>query len=185
VIPRNVQFIDSSAFINASISSISIESGNELFVIENQFLIDIVHHRLIRNFSGSSNIEIGSDIEILGLFCFSHCNSLSSISFKSNSLLTQIESLAFYKSSLQSILIPRNVEILGSSCFSLSKSLSSISFESNSRLIRFECRAFHELDIVVVIPSTVMFLACDAFDNVSRISIADDAFCHEFDRWRG
>jgi hypothetical protein len=118
VIPRNVQFIDGSAFIHVSISSISIESGNELFVVENEFLIDIIHHKLIRNFSRSSNIEIVSSIEIFGSFCFPYCESLSSISFESNSRLIRIESFAFSNSSLESIVIPSTVRILGSFCFS-------------------------------------------------------------------
>jgi hypothetical protein len=137
VIPRNVQFIDGSAFNDVSISSISIESGNEIFVVEKEFLIDIVHHKLIRNFSTSSNLEIGSDFEIVGSSCFSSC-----------------------------------------------KSLLSISFESNSRLTRIESQAFHGLDVVVVVPSTIMFIACDAFGNVRHISIADGDFCQEFDHWR-
>jgi hypothetical protein len=114
LIPRNVQFIDGSAFISVTLSSISIESRNNIFVIENDFLIDILHHQLIRSFSSSSSIEIGMNIEILGSNCFSFCESLSSISFESNSLLTLIESKAFSYSSLQAVLIPRNVEILGS-----------------------------------------------------------------------
>jgi hypothetical protein len=66
IIPRNVQFIDGSAFIDVTLSSISIESGNKIFVIEKDFMIDIVDHKLIRNFSKSSTIEIGRNIEILG-----------------------------------------------------------------------------------------------------------------------
>jgi hypothetical protein len=58
VIPRNIQFIDGSAFIGVPLSSISLESGNTIFVIENVFLIDVLHHKLIRNFSKSSVIEI-------------------------------------------------------------------------------------------------------------------------------
>jgi uncharacterized protein YuzB (UPF0349 family) len=131
VIPRNVQFIDGSAFVDVTLSSISIESGNDIFVIEKDFLIDILHHKLIRNFSKSLKIELGSDIEILGLRCFSYCKSLSSITFESNSHLTEIESEAFHDSTLQSILIPRTVEIIGSYCFRSCKSLSSITFESN------------------------------------------------------
>jgi hypothetical protein len=79
IIPRNVQFIDGSAFINVTLSSISIESGNEIFIIEKDILIDVLHHKLIRNFSNSSAIEIGSHIEILGSNCFFFCVSLSSI----------------------------------------------------------------------------------------------------------
>jgi hypothetical protein len=47
VIPRNVQFIDGSAFLEMMVSSISIEFGNDIFVIENGFLIDIVNDKLI------------------------------------------------------------------------------------------------------------------------------------------
>jgi hypothetical protein len=92
VIPRNVQFIDDSAFIGVPISSISIESGHGIFVIENEFLINTVHHTLIRNFSNSSHVEIPSDIEILGSKCFAYHKSLLSISFESNSQLIRIES---------------------------------------------------------------------------------------------
>jgi predicted metal-binding protein len=134
VIPRNVQFIDGSAFIDVTRSSISIESGSNIFDIEKNFLIDILHHKLIRNFSKSSAIEIGRNIEIVGSKCFSSCYSLSSITFESNSRLTGIESSAFSSSSLQSISISRNIEILESKCFSFCRSLSSITFESNSRL---------------------------------------------------
>jgi hypothetical protein len=54
VIPQNVRFINGSAFIDVTLSSISIESGNEIFVLENGFLIDVLHHKLIRNIGGSS-----------------------------------------------------------------------------------------------------------------------------------
>jgi hypothetical protein len=43
--------------------------------------------------------------------------SLSSITFESDSRLTRIESSTFSRSSLQSIIIPRNVELLCSLCF--------------------------------------------------------------------
>jgi hypothetical protein len=131
VIPRNVRFIDGSAFLEVNLSSISIESRNEIFVIENDILIDVIDHKLIRNVSESLEIEISSNIEIFGSNCFSYCKSLSLLTFESNSHLTRIESEAFSWSSLQSILIPRNVEILGSKCFSFCYSLSSMEFESN------------------------------------------------------
>jgi hypothetical protein len=90
-------------------------------------------------------VWIPDSIIILNLHRPSDCfgirkeyGSLKSIVFESNSLLTGIESEGFYKSSLQTILIPSNVEILGSKCFSYCKSLSSITFESNSRLTRIE-----------------------------------------------
>jgi hypothetical protein len=68
--------------------------------------------------------------------------------------LTQIESGAFYKSSLQSILIPRNVEILGSQCFSFCMSLSSITFESNSLLTQIESEAFSSSSLQSILMSS-------------------------------
>jgi hypothetical protein len=66
--------------------------------------------------------------------------SVCIISFELESRLTRIESSAFSRSSLQSIIIHRNVEILCSECFLYCKSLSSISFESESRLNRIDDR---------------------------------------------
>jgi hypothetical protein len=66
-----VQFIDGSAFADKEVQLISIKAGNDIFHIEHEFLIDIVHHQLIRNFSVSSDIESPRTIEILGLSCFS------------------------------------------------------------------------------------------------------------------
>jgi hypothetical protein len=42
MIPRDVAFIDTSAFQRVKLSSISIEDGNYRFVISNNELIDIV-----------------------------------------------------------------------------------------------------------------------------------------------
>jgi hypothetical protein len=136
----------------------------------------------ICDFSDSSHVEIPSDVEILGSSCFSDCESLSSISFASNSRLTRIGSFAFSNSSLESIVIPSTVQILDSSCFSNCESLLSISFESNSRLRRIESKAFDGVDFMIVIPSTVMFVAFDAMPNPYQVSIVDCDSCPEFDR---
>jgi hypothetical protein len=66
VIPRNVRFIDGSAFIGLALSSISIELGNDIFAIDNDLILDVLGHKLIRTISKSSKIEISSHIEILG-----------------------------------------------------------------------------------------------------------------------
>jgi hypothetical protein len=154
-----------------ALSSISIESGNDIFVIEHDFVIDVPHHKLIRNFSESSTIEIGRNTEILGSNSFSYCKSLSSITFESNSLLIRIVSEVFDESSLQSIIIPSNVEILGSKCFSNCKSLSSITFESNSRLTRIESEAFSYSSLQsIIIPSNVEILGPKCFSHCESLS---------------
>jgi hypothetical protein len=150
-----------------------------MIVIENDFLIDVLHHKLIRNFSRSSSIEIGMNIEILGSHCFSSCDSLSSITFESNSCLTRIESSAFSFSSLESILIPNNVEILGSKCFSYCQLLSSITFESNSHLARIESEAFYGSSLEsILIPQNVEILGSKCFSycrSFSSITFESDS----------
>jgi predicted transcriptional regulator len=166
-----VQFIDGSAFESTKLNSISIEAGNDIFHVEHDFLIDILHHKLIRNFSNSSNIEIPRTIEILCSSCFSKCKSLSSISFESNSRLKRIESSAFSESSLESIEIPQSVEILCSSCFSKCASLSSISFESNSGLKQIESYAFSESSLrSIEIPRSVEILCSSCFSKCASLS---------------
>jgi hypothetical protein len=131
------------------------------------------------SFSSLESIEIPRNVEILGSLCFNGCQSLSSISFESNSRLTRIESSAFSFSSLESIEIPRNVEILGSSCFYECESLSSISFESNSRLLRMESEAFRRSSLKSIeIPRNVEILGSSCFsdcESLSSISFESDS----------
>jgi hypothetical protein len=140
LIPRNVQFIDGSAFLDVTLSSISIESGNKIFVVEQDFLIDVLHHKLIRNFSTSWNIEICSDIEILGSDCFSFCESLSSITFESHSRLTPsvrltvIAEEAFRCSGLLSIIIPATVRIIAKRAFYDCYSLKELQWAEGSQV---------------------------------------------------
>jgi predicted metal-binding protein len=166
------------------LTSISIETGNDIFVIEKDILIGILHSKLIQNFSQSSRSEFGRDIEVLGSHCFASCKSLSSITFESNSRLTRIVSFAFSLSLLQSISIPSNVEILGSNCLSCCHSLSSITFESNSRLTRIESFAFPFSPLQsILLPSTILFVASEVVNIYAPPVLVDGDFCPEFDRW--
>jgi hypothetical protein len=172
VIPRTVRWIAGSAFTNLAMSSVFIEKGNPTFEFRDDFLIDAIHHKLIRDFSNSRLREIPDEIEILGVSTFCRSLSFSSISFSSNSNLRRIESMAFAHSSLQSIMIPRSVETLGCRCFSECRSLSSISFESNSRLIRIEAHAFSASNLqTIIIPQNVCFIDGSAFADVGIDSI--------------
>jgi hypothetical protein len=92
MIPYTVEFIDGMTFCQLNVSDCLIESGNRRFVFRNGLLIDVLNRILVCNLSQSSHIEIPCDIEILGSACVEHCTS---ISFKSNSRFTQIESVAF------------------------------------------------------------------------------------------
>jgi hypothetical protein len=53
-----------------------------------------------------------SSVEVLGERCFSHCGSLSSITFESGSRLSRIEKWTFSQTGLIDIVIPSSVEVL-------------------------------------------------------------------------
>jgi hypothetical protein len=127
VIPRSVRFIHGSAFDSTPLTSMSIERGSKFFRVNNHFLIDILHAKLIHAFDIRSTVIIPKFVKIIGSFCFSACSLLSSISFESPSSLKRIESYAFQSSSLRSIAIPRTVQYIDSSAF-LFTPLSSIEF---------------------------------------------------------
>jgi hypothetical protein len=102
MIPRNVQFINGSAFCNMRLSSITIESWNNTFIIENYLLIDISRHKLIRNFSTSStNRQMTRQ---------SGSQMTRNMQFGDFGLLARIKSF-------QSIFIPHNGEVSLLSCF--------------------------------------------------------------------
>jgi hypothetical protein len=64
-IQRAIRYIGGSAFIDSEVGFISIEASHDRFVIENDFLIDIVDHRSIRNLSRLCQIETMNTIEVL------------------------------------------------------------------------------------------------------------------------
>jgi hypothetical protein len=158
-----VQFINGSAFEGTKLNSISVEEGNDIFHVEHEFLIDIVHHTLIRTFSDSSHIEIPRTIEILGSFCFASCQSVSSISFESGSQLKRIEAFAFLSSSLQSIVIPRSVQFIDDSAFEETK-LNLISTEAGNDIFHVE----HEFLIDIEHDELVRVFSISSSIEISR-----------------
>jgi hypothetical protein len=73
---------------------------------------------------------IPKNVEILGSKCFSWCESLSSITFESNSHLIRIESEAFYQSSLRSISIPSTILFIASNAVHMGLQLKLIDGDS-------------------------------------------------------
>jgi hypothetical protein len=109
---------------------------------------------------------ISCSVSVLCPSWFSHCLSLSLISFELGSNLQQIEEFAFYSSGLQTIVIPSSVTHLCKSCFSSCSSLSSISFESGSNLQQIEESAFYSAGLTtIVIPSSVTNLCKSCFSS--------------------
>jgi hypothetical protein len=75
---------------------------------------------------------------MLGSSCFSFCESLSSISFESNSRLNRIESSAFSNSSLRSIEIPRNVQFIACNASPVPRQISLVNVKSCPEYARLQ-----------------------------------------------
>jgi hypothetical protein len=157
IIPHSVEFIDSSAFTGLYLDLIVISAGDSRFRVSDSFLEDIRGRSIVRYFGHCKSVIILSSIEVLCKFCFSKCESLSSIIFESGSHLQRIERLAFYESGLISIVIPSSVEILCRSCFEECLSIESITLENDSQLAQIKSRAFHK---------------CSAFVGISECSLS-------------
>jgi hypothetical protein len=116
VIPRSVTTIEEHPFQTATLINLSIESGNQNFVIENHCLIDVVHHRLIQCWTASSPVVVPRSVEILGPACFQSGNDYfyrccSSITFEDPSRLRRIEREVFDET-YGTFLLPPNVSFL-------------------------------------------------------------------------
>jgi hypothetical protein len=68
--------------------------------------------------------------------------SIESVVIANEPTLGGIESEAFQKTDLKSIIIPDSVDFFGLNCFSLCRSLFSVPLESGSILSRIEKQAF-------------------------------------------
>jgi hypothetical protein len=145
-------------------------------VIHDDLLIDAVAHRLIRNFSESSDVCIPLDIKIIGSSCFSYCKIISAVSFEAPSHLIRIESSAFTSSSICSIVIPCSVEVIGASCFASCKSLTSVAFQANSRLIQIASFAFALSSLrSIELPANLRVIEDSAFRGVRLFSCSIEA----------
>jgi hypothetical protein len=129
-IPRNVDFIDGSAFAGCEWLSVTVDPNNERFSTGGEFLINDPEKCLVRYFGHSREVQIWKDIEILGQSCFQECKQLEVVTFHEESRLKRIEDSCFKNSSLKSICFPRNAEIIGKWCFSGCQELNEVILQS-------------------------------------------------------
>jgi hypothetical protein len=155
------------------------------FVVNSNAILDSSNMRLIWYVGSKSHVLIPRQVQILGSECLSYRNSLSPISFETNSELTRIRSKAFYCCSpFKSITIPCHVQILCVSCFTYWKSHWSISCETNSKLTCIQTEASAaKLLLSAVVTANISFIAGDAFRWHYYVSLAGAGSDSEFSEW--
>jgi hypothetical protein len=167
-LPSSVQEIESSAFVDTGISTISFEGDSSYFRFSGPHLLTFDGTRFVRSFGNDIDVEIDQSVQQLCGYCFHGCKLLQLIRFESVNSLSEIGASAFDGcSSLRSIVIPRSVEFLGSACFSECTSLVSVTFESGITLQAIPDYAFSFCSslLSIVIPRSVESLGAWCFHS--------------------
>jgi hypothetical protein len=117
VILRTAEIVHGSAFSNCKGLFILVEEGSKHLVVVGYFLQSFDGSILIRYFGGEDTVWIPRTVEILGSYCFSSYNSLSSVLIESGSLLRRIESRAFSSPNLRFVCLPVDVQFIAAHAF--------------------------------------------------------------------
>jgi hypothetical protein len=145
---------------------IEIESGNQYFHMKGDFMMDLIDRLIVRYCGTATEVTIPDEIEIIGEYCFSMCESICFVRFGSVSKLSSIELRAFWVcSELKMIEIPSSVTSLGDRCFELCQLLGVASFCRGSQLDSIPARAFFACVSLesIVLPSTVKTVGISCF----------------------
>jgi hypothetical protein len=131
-IPKNVGFIEGSAFDVNKIEPVSVHEQNIRFCMIQTFLFDRIDSCTIRYFGREKTVSIWKEVKSLGNSCFASPD-LENVAFHSESQFKQIQSYCFAFCSWKWICIPSSVESLGCVCF-CSASVWMVIIEAESQL---------------------------------------------------
>jgi hypothetical protein len=164
-LPNSVRSISGSAFDRELLKSISIHSCPTNFSFRDGMLEEACGRVLVFYFGSAVSIVIGRSVEMIGDNCFNDCDTLTSVSFESDSVLERIGGWAFAFGKLTGgIVLPRSVRVLAGWCFHACKLLTSVTFESGSRLSEIGEWAFRESGLrSIVIPASILVIGECAF----------------------
>jgi hypothetical protein len=126
-----VEAIHGSALARTGISKIIVEDGNRYFRVAGDFLLDFEGTSLIRYFGSDSIVDLPHHIEVLCSGCFHDCASLCSLTFKSGSELTCIETIALsHCFLLKSMPIAGSIKEMNEKNWALGSALQCVTFAS-------------------------------------------------------
>jgi hypothetical protein len=160
--------------MKSSIDHISVENGNQHYLVSDGFLVASKGMTLVRCFRNSDNLVLGGDFEVVGVFCFAHCKQLFTVVFAAGSKFQRIEKNAFLNcSSLKSICIPASVETISASCFRGCSSLERLTFEPGSKLTAIGSEAFSRCSslVSICVPAQVESLPNQSFAKCCSLAV--------------
>ncbi|KAK8896916.1 hypothetical protein M9Y10_014842 [Tritrichomonas musculus] len=105
-------------------------------------------------------------------FAFEGCKKIKTVVFPQDSALETIGKRSFYRSSLESIIIPSHVTRIKKMAFAECRKLAKVSFQKDSELQRIDKNAFSNCLIEgITIPPKVTIIGKSAFENTKLKSV--------------
>jgi hypothetical protein len=150
---------------------ISIEPGNRNFTTEDDFVMDLSHHRLVRYCGKASELMIPAGVKEIDPYCFSGCSQVQVVRFEPVSELISIGSWAFYCcDDLRTITIPASVTFVGTACFN-GCPLTRVSFSPGSKLDFISDAVFRGCDELesAMLPSSVRSVGIGCFSGCRKL----------------
>ena len=144
VIPANVKSVGNSAFLDATLTSVTFEPGSQLTSLDFQAffatsLDSIVLPEGLRTIGEKAffrttltSIAIPSSVTSIGDSAFYDSETLTSLTFASGSQLTTIAGWAFAHQRLTSVNLPGSVTTIGTNAFRYNPGLTSVTMNSNA-----------------------------------------------------
>jgi hypothetical protein len=119
----------------------------------------------------NGNVVIPITWSIIPSKAFYQCSNLKSVTFPSNTIVTEIEDDAFAQSALESFKLPDTVITIGNSVFQNTKNLNSFTITTNSKLksLGFNCFQSSNVGGNIFLPNSIATLNAGTFDKCIRL----------------
>ena len=119
-----------------------------------------------------NEVVIEKDVTSIGVWAFSRCTNLESVTFAEGSQLESIGEDAFNSTVLSSIEIPASVTSIGMCAFQYCYRLGAVTFAEDSQLESIGDEAFSGCDYLtsITIPASVTSIGDGAFQNCSNLT---------------
>jgi hypothetical protein len=172
-VPASVAICSGASFASCGLRQIELEAGNETFQLSREFITEQDTFALVRYVGASAEVTIADEIESLCIGCFADCDSIRRITFRAESRLSVIGTLAFADcTALESIYFPSLVRYVPGWCFQGCCSLREISFARDAELGSIGDSAFDSCTSLEVIhlPASVETIFEHCFARCGRLS---------------